>query len=232
MTLNIPSTHFDLPPPYTGRPLTHAELLKEDVYDFESPKHGLRRVHVAGVPNLILALLLEFDPNVECYVERPRLLTCDKDIYEFSFWYRDQTGREYLPLLVPTSSTAPLTSGRRRHRKSEQLIAAAEQAHLPLKFEYEAEIIGRSVEFTSSFRMLPSVQLATQLHQRFALREQIMNVASRVERIRASQIVSSLNNLPRNDLCCVVCDLIHAGLLVVDKQRDFTFHSVCQVRRP
>jgi len=106
--------------PYTARELSTKEVRDEDIYTFNSPKMGGRRTRVAMLPNLILALQLEFDPEVESYIERPRQLACDSETYEFSFWYRLKSGREFLPLLVSTGSTEPGASASRRHRKERQ----------------------------------------------------------------------------------------------------------------
>ena len=218
--------------PYSARELTPKEVREEDIYTFNSPKHDLRRVRVAKIPNLILALKLEFDPDVESYVERPRLLKCDTETYEFSFWYRERSGREYLPLLVPAGSSGPASSGQRRHRKEAQLIAAAEKSQLPLKFEFETDLLSHATEFASRFRMLPSVQLACRFSHRFDLRDRILEVAGRLDRIRISQIVDALEGFPSADVYCVISDLIHAGLLAIDPTVKFTRNAICQVRRP
>lgn len=220
------------PQPYTARELSYREVRDQDVYTFHSPKHSMRRVRVAHIASYMLALVLEFDPNVECYVERPRTLKCDRNIYEFAFWYRERSGREYLPLLVPNSATAPAPSGHCRHRQAEKLFAAAELAHLPLKFEFEAELLQRATELSSWHRLLPSVQLATQMPHRFELRRRIMDVAKSLGRMRASQIASVLEGYPRGDVGCVIGDLVHAGLLTISKQAVFSWNTVCEVAPP
>jgi len=217
------------PPPYTARELSYREVRDEDIYTFHSPKHDLRRVRVAHIATYMLALVLEFDPNVECYVERPRILKCDGQIYEFAFWYRERSGRECLPLLVPNSATNPAPSGLRRHRQAEKILAAAEQAHLPLKFEFETELLQRATELDTWLQLLPSVQLAVQMPHRFELRRRVMDVARSLGRIRASQIISALEGYPHSDVGCVIGDLIHAGLLTVSKQTVFSWNAICEV---
>jgi len=217
------------PLPYSPRELSYREIRDEDIYTFHSPKHAMRRVRVAHIATYMLALVLEFDSNVECYVERPRVLNCDGDIYEFAFWYRERSGREYLPLLVPNSATTPASSGRRQHCQSEKIFAAAEQAHLPLKFEFESELLLRATELSSWHQLLPSVQLAFLMPHRFELRRRIIDVAKGLGRIRASQIASALEGYPRSDVGCVIGDLIHAGLLTISKQVVFSWNAVCEV---
>ncbi|MBQ4853613.1 hypothetical protein IMW82_02835 [Rhodanobacter sp. B2A1Ga4] len=215
--------------PYTARELSYREVRDEDVYTFHSPKHAMRRVRVAYIATYMLALVLEFDPNVECYVERPRILKCGGDIYEFAFWYRERSGREYLPLLVPNSAIGPAPLGHRRHRQAENLLAAAEQAHLPLKFEFETELLQRATELASWHRLLPSVQLAVRMPHRFELRRRVMDVAKSLGRVRASQIASALEGYPQGDVGCVIGDLIHAGSLRISKQVVFSWNAICEV---
>jgi hypothetical protein len=192
---------------------------------------GGRRTRVAKLPNLILALQLEFDPEVESFVERPRQLTCDTDTYEFSFWYRLRSGREYLPLLVSTGSTEPAAASGRRHRKERQLREAAERAQLPLKFEFETDLLQHAAAFASWLRMLPGVQLASRFKHRSDLRARILDVAQRFDRVRISQIVAALDGFPPGDVRCVICDLIHSGYLTIDSKSPLTGQSICQVRR-
>jgi len=66
--------------------------------------------------------------------------------------WAERSGREYLPLLVPAGSSGPASSGQRRHRKEAQLIAAAEKSQLPLKFEFETDLLSHATEFASRFR--------------------------------------------------------------------------------
>lgn len=218
--------------PYTARELSPKEVREESIYTFNSPKMTGRRIRVANLPHLILALQFEFDPDVESYVERPRLLICDTETYEFSFWYRVRSGREYLPLLVPIGSSEPSASGPRRHRKERQLLDAAERAQLPLKFELETDLLQHAAAFASWLRMLPGVQLASRFSHRFDLRSRILEVALRLDRLRISQIVDALDGFPPADVRCVICDLIHAGLLVIDPKYPLTQHTICQARRP
>lgn len=216
--------------PYSPRDLTRRELQKLDVHTFQSPKER-RRVRVVG-PALVLALRLEFDPDVVAYVERPRRLVCGPHTYEFSFWYRERSGREHLLLLVPTSESAPLAGGRRRHRQAEQLLDAAEAAHLPLRFEHESDLIAQSNETASWLRMLPSVQLAQRLENRLPLRTRIVQIVGQFERCRMSQLEAALDGYSPADVRCITCDLAHAGLLAFDAKASLHQHTLFWVRRP
>jgi hypothetical protein len=214
--------------PYVARELSLKEIRDLDVYTFTSPKNAMRRIRIVGIPALVLALRLEFNPDVESYVERPRLLKCSSDVFEFSFWYRTVNGRESLPLLVHAADSAPAIAGRWRHRKAEQLLIAAQEAHLPLEFVFESDLIDQGAEFSTWLRMLPSVQLAHRYPHRFELRTRVMEVAATPERCRISQIVDALGGYVAADIRCIVCDLIHAGILVIDPKARLTQHTICR----
>lgn len=212
------SSPFTPDRPYQPRDLTRKELLREDIHSFFSPKEK-RLVRVSGVPNLALMLQHEFGPQYTAFVERPRMLTVDKDIYEFASWTRDRDGRELLMLLVPTRSSESMSGGRRRHRKAEALLAAAEAAHLPLQFVLETELIEQGALLASHVRMLPGVQLAARLDNRPVLRERILDFVTNEQRCRISHILRGLERYLRSDVRCVVCDLVHAGLLKFDPEQ-------------
>lgn len=217
--------------PYCGRELSLKEVRDQDVYTYNSPKMGGRRTRVAKLANLILALQLEFDPEVENYIERPRQLACDSETYEFSFWYRLKSGREFLPLLVSSGSSEPGPSASRRHRKERQLIEAAERAQLPMKFEFETDLLQIGPTFASWLRMLPGVQIASRFNHRSDLRARILDVVKHVDRARIDQIIDALHGFPPGDIRCVIADLIHAGQLSIDPRSPLTGRSIVQVRR-
>lgn len=222
------SAHTTPDRPYKARDLTRRELLKEDIHSYYSPKER-RLIRVVGLPALSMALQREFGPQFVAYVERPRILTVGKDRYEFAFWTKDREGRESLLLLVPTGSSESVSGGRRRHRQAEALLAAAEAAHLPLQFVLETELIEQRISLASHIRMLPSVQLAARLDNRPVLRERILDFVVAQERCRVSHIFRSLDNYLTSDVRCVVCDLVHAGLL--DYPRDQTWNDNVAVWR-
>jgi hypothetical protein len=228
MTSHNPKTKRNKPP-YDGRELSLREVRDEDVYTFNSPKMDGRRTRVAKLANLILALQLEFDPEVESYIERPRQLACGSETYEFSFWYRLKSGREFLPLLVSTGSSEQGASAGRRHRKERQLLEAAERAQLPLKFEFETDLLQLGATFASWLRMLPGVQLASRFNHRSDLRARILDVAKRFDRVRISQIIDALDGFPPGDVRCVIADLIHAGQMSIDPKCPVTEHSIVKV---
>ncbi len=201
--------------PYQPRTLGLHELQAEDVYSFYSPKCG-RLVRVIGLPRLLVALELEFDPSVEVFIERPRTLVVDQKELEFSWWHRHRSGREHLTLVVRAPETVMGSGGRARHRQAEALLASAEAARLPLRFVFEAEMPLRGARATNQFRLLPSVQGAHRLSSRQALRQRVLEVVSTRERLRVDQIEQQLGGFSTADLSCGLADLIHSGEVGID----------------
>lgn len=211
--------------PYQPRDLTKKELLREDIHSFFSPKEQ-RWIRVVGIAGLAIALQQEYAPFVTTYVERPRMLWVGKELYEFAIWTRERDGRETLLLLVPTRSSESVSGGRRRHRQAEALLAAAEAAHLPLKFVLETDLVEQGALLASYVRMLPGVQLAARLDNRIALRARILEFVASQNRCRVSYIVKSLDQYLMSDVRCVVCDLVHAGLLEYSQDHAWNDHSL------
>ena len=211
--------------PYRSRDLTLRELRREDIYSFLSPKEG-RLARVAGLPALALRLQKEFEPRTVAVVERPRRLIVGKEVYEFAIWTLDIDGRESLWMLVPTTASVPESNGRRKHRKAQQLLEAAEAAHLPLRFVLETELIEQGALMASHLRMLPSVQLARRLNNRVIVRERILELLVDGKKLRVSQIVAMLDGYLASDVRCVVCDLVHAGHIDYDRAIAWNQHSV------
>lgn len=205
---------LEYPLPYTSRSLSPRELKKQDVYSYLSPKEG-RLVRVVGL-SLIVALRLEFSPEVSSYIERPRRLSCNGQIHELSFWYRERNGRERCVMVVPHTSSSVDATGRREHRHAQTLLEAAEHASVPLHFESEAQLLEERPHSQARLRMLPMVQTAQRLNNRLALRQRIVEFSSQLERFRLSQLVKALGGYAPADVRAVACDLIHIGRLQVD----------------
>lgn len=205
---------LEYPLPYASRLLSPRELKKLDVYSYLSPKEG-RLVRVVGL-SLIVALRLEFSPDVSRYVERPRRLNCNGQVHELSFWYRERNGRERCVMVVPHTSSSVDATGRRQHRHAQLLLEAAERASVPLRFEAEAQLLEEKPQSQARLRMLPMVQTALRLNNRLPLRQRILEFSGRLERFRLSQLVKALEGYAPADVRAVACDLIHIGRLQLD----------------
>lgn len=202
--------------PYSARELTMPEVRAGDIHSFDSPKEGGRRVRVDGVANIAQALLLELDPGITAFTERPRQLTVENNRYELSFWCRLRSGEERMLLVVPGAAHGGQRATRRQHREAGALIDAARAAHVPLEFVYEADLLAQPERIALAYRLLPDVQTARLLTNRGVLEQEILTLIGRHERLRFSQLSGALGNFLPADVQCVVAYLLHAGALVSD----------------
>lgn len=212
--------------PFQPRPLTRQERRDDDLHAFQSPKEKKRRIEVIGVPALSLALLLEFNPNIVAYVERPRLLDTSAGRHELPFWVRDRQGRERFLFIVPTNASQPGQNGRRIHRRTEALLDAARRAEIQLIFVSEPDLIDQRLRITQTLRMLPYVQDVQRLPNRLYLRERVRAHFELSARARFAQIEQSMPEFAASDVRAVVCDLVHQGELTIDPSTSLTMHTV------
>lgn len=195
--------------PFEARRLTLAELRAGDIHSYWSPKEG-RLVRVSGLPSIALALLLEFDPNVVAFVERPRILCAGNDRYEISFWVRERSGVERMPLIV-RSCDMERGKGRAGHRRAAALIEAATAAYIPLEFVLERDVLAQRAKIALAYRQLPSVQCATQLANRAQISDRIIAALDEFGRMRLAQLEAALGGYCEADLTCVLAYLLHQG---------------------
>ena len=217
--------------PHEPRPLTAAEQRQFDWFGYFSPKLD-RRVQVLSCLHLAFGVgQLEFGARTVRYVERPRLLPGVEAPIELSFWSVDVDGRETYWLLVPEDLALPESAGSRRrvHRQARTLIEAANDSGLALRFVFEDDIVAQADQFAAAFRMLPYVQTARRLPHRIALTERVRTVFSTHGASSFAQIEAQLATAIDADVRAVVCDLIHAGELVLDLARPLSRSSI--VRR-
>src|SRR4051812_17030150 len=161
--------------PFTPRPLTVNEVRKLDVHWLHSPKCE-RQLHIVGLPAMALALLYEFDRAIKDYCERPCQITVDGQSVDVTYWVRPVQGADRFVLLVPNRESEPAPAGARRHHRADKLQEAARNSGLALEFVFESDVLARSAEINSYFRLLPFVQTAYRLHNQLSLREQICRI--------------------------------------------------------
>ena len=200
--------------PYTPRPLTRKELSKLDIYSYHSPKCN-RLVRLVEPLRFGLGLLLEFDPTVLIYAERPRLLSSPQGLYEIDFWWLDKGGQESMAILVEHAKADIDAAGRRPHRQADALLVAAEKACLPLQFVLEADLVAKQHAMRTALRLLPSVQIATQLANLDELRREILDLFQHFDCMRVEHVVTSVRSECNADVRCAIAYLIHRGELVL-----------------
>ncbi len=208
--------------PFSPRPLTQRELRRCDVHMYLSPKCA-RVVQVIGIPAMSQALLYEFNPSVEAYVERPRRLVLRDREIDITFWIRMRDGRERCIFLIPSCDSEPAAGGMRRHRNAEDLLAAGRALGVNLDFISESDVLARTAQISACFRLLPYVQSAYRMHNQVALREQICCLVDRVPSCHLAQVEQALEGFAPSDVRAVICDLIHSGR--VHTNIDFPLHA-------
>ena len=202
------------PAPFGPRDLTRSELLRSDIYAFESPKL-CRRVTTARPTALALALDIEFNPDIAVYVERPRVLEFDSGKIEFTFWYRTRKGLEQYVLLTTPAQGSP-GAVRAADRRIESIQAAAQKAQISLRLVPELSLLRRAVENANRLRLLPWVQTARTLPQAAEIEGRLLELFHFQPRHALSQIDRALAAFDARDVRAVACRLVHAGQLKVD----------------
>jgi hypothetical protein len=210
---------------YEPRSLTRKELLRRDIYFFESPKLR-RRITVVGPAALAAALEYEFNPQVELSVERPRRLAVESiGNIELSFWTRLKTGFEQLVLLTAFAE-GPGGEARRDAGRREDIAAAARNAGLTLTLVAEKSFLPRAVANANRARVLPYVQCAAELTNADLLRDRIRELFVLQPRNSFQRIEYALSSFDPRDVRAVTCELIHGGHLQLDWSTRLHVHTV------
>ncbi|MCR6686998.1 hypothetical protein [Pseudoxanthomonas sp.] len=213
--------------PYTPRDLTRAQLQRQDVYLYESPKLG-RRVTVVRPSGLALALEFEFAAEIDAFVERPRLLRVDGAGQELSFWTRTHRGLEQFHLLTayPDGHTGP---ARAAARKRDAIVATAAEAQVALRLVPETQFLRRAVENANRIRLLPYVQTARDLSKADELREHVLALFEIQTRHSFYHIERVLSSYDARDVRAITCSLIHGGQLRINWTVKLHMHTMVEM---
>ncbi|WP_372172619.1 hypothetical protein [Xanthomonas axonopodis] len=208
-----PNSHVTNPTlPYVPRKLTRSERTRRELFVFHSPRNA-RIVTVTEFLHLTLALQLEFDPNLQSYVERPRriALSTRQDI-DISFWTRSKQGEERYYLAIPASGTIGSTSGIVSIRDQEALDAAAERHGLRLIYITERELISSIADCAVRFELLHHVWAYQRLVTRSTIQDQILALLTNRPRLTLSGLIQHLA-VDADSVRAVVAGMVHAGRL-------------------
>lgn len=215
--------------PFSARALTRSERRRCDLYIFRSPKLS-RRIELIGCVNTALALIIEFDPDVESYVERPRTLSLASGrSIECAFWIRKRNGSERFWMLVSASETINAATPRREHRLAREVIEAAQAAHIAVEFIFEDDVRRQSATLSTWYKLLPYVQTARTLPHREALRRQVLALFDLMQRATVEHLELQLQAFHAADVRAVVFDLVHRGdLKLADSTRLSRFSVIAR----
>lgn len=213
--------------PYGSRDLSRSELQRLDVYMYCSPKlnETLTIVEPAG---LALALEFEFAPEIEVFVVRPRTLCVWTSSLELSFWTRSCRGREQFHLLTAFPEGA---SGQARAaaRQCEAILAAAREAQIALRLVPQVQLLRQAIENANRLRLLPYVQVASDLPTRAVLRERVLELFRYQARHSFSRLELALDTFTASDIRAVTCALIHEGQLRIDWSAKLHRHTMVEM---
>ncbi|AWV07272.1 hypothetical protein C9I47_1571 [Lysobacter maris] len=167
--------------------------------------------------HLAIALQFEFDPALQCYVERPRRIALSprQDI-DISFWTRSKQGEERYYLAIPASGTIGSTSGTVSIRDREALDAAADRHGLQLAYITEREQVSSIGDCAVRFELLHHVWAYKRLVSRTIIRSQIMALLANCPRLTLSTLIHHLD-FDADSVRAVVAGMVHEGdLRLVD----------------
>lgn len=212
------------PIPFGPRELTRSELIRSDIYAFESPKLR-RRVTTIRPTALAVGLDLEFDPDIRVYVERPRVLECDSVKVELTYWCQTRKGLEQYILLTQGGSD----TARAIARRLEAIQAAAKQAQIALRMVSEGVVLRRAQENVNRLRLLPWVQTARTLPNAAEIEGRLLELFEYQPKHALSQLERSLATFDARDVRAVTCQLVHAGTLKVDLTSRLHAHALVEM---
>ena len=215
-----------LPPPHEPRRLSGRELRVFDTYEFLSPKNGPNiNVIVVEPSRLALALALEFDPSVTCYVERPRYLTVGDGIVELCFWHRCEDGRERYDLIT-NQKEATAHASRQAERKTALTFEAAVAAGIDLRIRKASHFLSEKTANTTRLLLLGYVQAAQTLVSAPAIEQAIEQHLSHTPRTTFYYIQRALCAFKACDVLSQASRMIHMGVLSLDWETRLSLSSM------
>lgn len=198
--------------PYAPRKLSRGERNRREVFVFRSPRNE-RVVTVTEFLHMAIALQFEFDPNLQCYVERPRRIALSpRQEIDISFWTRSCAGEERFYLAIPVSGTVGSTRGSVSIRDRDALDAAAERHGLRLTYIPERQLMSSIADCAIHFELLQHVWAYKRLLARSVIRSQILALLAATPRITLAGVIQSVE-FDADNVRAVVAGMVHDGSL-------------------
>lgn len=202
--------HVDPTLNYTPRPLSRGQRSRREVFVYQSPRNQ-RIVTVADAANFALALMLEFDPAVRVYVERPRQLQLtQKTRIDLSFWSQTTSGDQRFHLLIPATRTANGTTGTVALPSQEELINIADRNGVVLTCLSESELLSSLPQVGIAFELLPLVWASDRIAKRASIAAQLKELLGRAERINLASICGAMPH-SEHQIRATIAWMIHQG---------------------
>lgn len=206
------SHHVDASLNYTPRPLKRGQRSRREVFVFQSPRNG-RVVTVADASAFAYALLLEFDPTVRIYVERPRQLqVTSKTRIDLSFWSERNDGSERFDLIVPTTLIMQSTTGSMPLPGKQDLVEIGTRNGVNLTLVTEQELASQLSQIALAYELLPLVWDSGRISARAAIAEQVKALLERAARLNLLSLAAALPYTP-NQVRATVAWMVHQGVV-------------------
>jgi hypothetical protein len=214
--------------PYHPRTLTLGEATSREIFLFHSPKNQ-RTVKVAEYLHLALALKLEFDPVIACYVERPRkMFVSPKFGIDIAFWTRTKQGHERLLMGVPNVRTPGHHREGTALRDRERMEAAALRHEIDLRYITEQDLLTESVALRTYFELLPHVQYTRRIPSRVTITQGIKAYFSVAPRVSFRALIAYFSQFSQDQVLAVAASLVHDGTLRLDLTRRLSLDTLLE----
>ncbi|EMB2829551.1 hypothetical protein [Stenotrophomonas maltophilia] len=182
------------------------------MFVFQSPRNG-RVVTVADASAFAYALLLEFDPTVRIYVERPRQLqVTSKTRIDLSFWSERNDGSERFDLIVPATLIMQSTTGSMPLPGKQDLVEIGTRNGVNLTLVTEQELASQLSQIALAYELLPLVWDSGRISARAAIAEQIKALLERAARLNLLSLAAALPYTP-NQVRATVAWMVHQGVV-------------------
>jgi len=185
---------------------------------------------VADLVNFCQALMLEFDPQVEMYVERPRRITVgEKRDLELSFWVGRRDGTQHYQFVIPTKRVASLSVGLVKLPADDELIHMALNQGLVLRLVHENSLASRASEVAVAYELLPLVWANAKIAGARQLEVRIEDMLQNVERLTMSALQLQTGQA-RFAVACAVASLVYTGRVQLVDYRPGDPDALVEVR--
>jgi len=210
--------------PFSPRPLSAGEQSAGDLYVYWSPKNQ-RRIDVLDVSSLAYALVLEFDPTVAGYVERPCAIQATESIrLSVSFWVSIPKGEDRFVFLAPT----PIEASRRSQlqaRSDQEIEAIGARSGLRITIVHDADILADQEHIAGLYRLLPFFQQASRITDIDVIMDGVAALAQSCHQVSIGELVRSLSG-SRSRVMSAIATFIAMGMLEVSTWEGFGGHSL------
>lgn len=195
---------------FQPRRLTRGERSRGLTHVYWSPRNR-RIVTIADAVSAALAMQLEFDPTLTCYVERPRRLELTpRQEIDISFWSLSKRGEERFWLALPDAGAPGHGAGHFAVRDPQLLEAAASRAGITLHTVSESQLRSQLAGLKAFNELLQHVWEYARQPVRSVIRRHIEDRLRNSPRVSLSSLVRGLD-FSEGAIKSVVAAMVHDG---------------------